>query len=90
MTCSALKGLNIDAVWGMVVDYYFAALQENAFHDKRAQQNRSWMHQLVNEMLQLKLSQNAEIAAMIPALEHDVESDRLTAYAAARKIIQRV
>ena len=55
MTCSALKSINIDAVWGMVVDYYFQALEQEAFQGKRAQQNRDWMHQLVKEMLLLRL-----------------------------------
>ena len=66
MTCSALKTINIDAVWGMVVDYYFQAVQEQAFQGKRAQQNRDWMHQLVNEMLLLKLSGNSQVKAMLP------------------------
>lgn len=90
MTCSAIKGINIDAVWGMLIDYYFAAQEDDAFRKKRALQNRNWMHQLVHEMLQLKLSKNEEIASMIPALERDVESDRTTAYAAAKKIIERI
>src|SRR5210317_1737652 len=58
MTCSALKMVNIDAVWGMIIDYYFQALEGSMFQTKRAKQNRDWMHQLVNEMLQLKLRQN--------------------------------
>ena len=61
MTCSALKNINIDTVWGMLVDYRQKAVEEGAFEAKRAQQNRDWMHQLVNEMLLMKLSQNTEI-----------------------------
>ena len=87
MTCSALKQVNIDAVWGMLVEYYFRSLDEGAFHDKRAQQNRDWLHQLVNEMLLLKLNQNPEVRKRLPTLEQGVETDRMTAYAAAREII---
>lgn len=90
MTCSALNTINIDAVWGMVVDYYFQALQEHAFEDKRAQQNRNWMHQLVNEMLLLKLTQNPAVKALLPQLEQDVEAHRITAYAAARQIMGQI
>ena len=87
MTCSALKQINIDAIWGMVVEYYFRALDEGGFHQKRAQQNRDWLHQLINEMLLLKLSRSVEVKQLLPVLEQEVEADRKTAYTAAREII---
>lgn len=90
MTCSALTNNNIDAVWGMVIDYYFQAHKEQAFMHKRAQQNRDWMHQLVNEMLLLKLSQNPEIKALLPELEEGVEAQTITPYTAARNIISKL
>lgn len=90
MTCSALKQINIDAVWGMVVDYWSKAREEKAFDSKRAQQNRDWMHQLVNEMLLLKLSQNPAVKALLPELEEGVEQQKITAFAAARQIIEQL
>ncbi|MEH6592463.1 MAG: methylmalonyl Co-A mutase-associated GTPase MeaB [Halioglobus sp.] len=90
MTCSALKLRNIDAVWGMVIDYYFQALEQQAFQDKRAQQNRDWMHQLVDDMLRLKLQQNAEIKTMLPSLEISVENHTVTPYSAARQILAKL
>jgi LAO/AO transport system kinase len=87
MTCSALKNVNIDAVWGMLLEYYFRAMDEGAFHAQRAQQNRDWLRQLINEMLLLKLSQNPDVKRRLPALEDDVENGRVTAYAAAREIL---
>ena len=87
MTCSALELRNIDTVWGMIIDYYFQSLDQSAFHNKRAQQNRDWMHQLVNEMLRLKLDQNPEIKALLPALEQSVEEQVVTPYSAARQIL---
>lgn len=90
MTCSAIKSVNIDAVWGMVVDYYFQALEENAFHGKRAHQNRAWMHQLVREMMMLRLAQNPAVKDMVPALEQQVENNETTAYVAARRIMSEL
>ena len=87
MTCSALKLKNIDTVWGMIIDYYFQAIENDTFDRKRAQQNRDWMHHLVNEMLLLKLSGNDEVKRMLPELERSVEAHTTTAYAAARRII---
>ena len=87
MTCSALESVGIDAVWGMVVDYYFQALDQEAFQAKRARQNRDWMHQLVNEMLLLRLTQNPAVKELLPSLERQVEERKITAYAAARRIM---
>ena len=90
MTCSALKMMDIDSVWGMVLDYYFQSMEEGAFQTKRAEQNRDWMHQLVNELLLLKLSQNPEVKAMLPRLESEVARQTTTAYAAARQIMDQL
>ena len=87
MTCSALKLVNIDAVWGMIVDYYLQALEKQVFERKRAEQNRDWMHQLVNELLMLRLKQNPAVRGMLPQLEADVAAQRMTPYAAARQIM---
>ena len=90
MTCSALEGTNIDAVWGMVLDYYFLAVEQDAFQAKRARQNRDWMHQLVREMLLLRLTRNPAVRAMLPELERAVAAQEMTAYAAARQIMDQL
>ena len=87
MTCSALGLVNIDRVWEMIKDYHSQALSNAVFTNKRRQQNNDWMHQLVNEMLQLKLVQNSAVAALMPVLESDVENQVLTPYAAAKKVM---
>jgi LAO/AO transport system kinase len=87
MTCSALENRGVDTLWDMVVDYYLQALENQSFQRKRATQNRDWMHQLINEMLLLKLDQNARAGALLPQLEDSVEKQTMTAYAAARQII---
>lgn len=90
MTCSALKMINIDAVWGMVLDYYFLSLEKQAFETRRAEQNRDWMHQLVNEMLMLTLSRNPGVKAMLPGLEQEVAQQTTTPYAAAKRIMDQL
>jgi LAO/AO transport system kinase len=89
VTCSALKLLNIDSVWEMIEDYHTQALDSDSFLDKRRLQNSDWMHQLVNEMLQLKLAHNDEVAALIPRLTLEVENQTLTPYAAAKKVMEQ-
>jgi LAO/AO transport system kinase len=90
MTCSALKLLNIDTVWEMILDYFSQAQENGSFTGKRAQQNRDWMHQLVTEMLLQKLDQSTRVAALLPQLEVDVENRLVTPYTAARQIIDSI
>ncbi len=87
MTCSALEGMNIDAVWSMILDYREQADAKDAFQSKRDRQARDWMHQLVNEMLQLRLSSNQAARALLPELEEQVVARQITPYTAACRII---
>jgi LAO/AO transport system kinase len=64
-------------------------MAESAFQAKRARQNRDWMHQLVNEMLLLRLKQNPAVKEMLPRLEQQVQKHEITAYAAARQIMDQ-
>jgi len=90
MTCSALTSTNIDAVWDMVLEYYVEAAQRGAFLGKRTRQNLDWMHQLLHEMLLLKLSQNTKVKAVLPALEEAVRRQDITAFAAVRQIMDQL
>jgi LAO/AO transport system kinase len=90
MTCSALQGIRIDAVWEMVLDYHRRAVEHSAFDARRAQQQREWMRHLVDEMLRQRLTQNPAVRAMLPALERAVEKREITAYSAARQIIEQL
>ena len=90
MTCSALTTTNIDTVWNMVLEYHVEALARQAFMSKRTRQNLDWMHQLLSEMLLLKLSQNSKVQALLPALEQAVQRQEITAFAAVRQIMDQL
>lgn len=87
MTCSAQERINLDAVWQMICDYQMAATDGDSFHAKRADQSRQWMHKLLQEMLALKLSQNADVSKQLPLLEQQVVAGQTTPYVAAKKLI---
>jgi len=90
MTCSALEGVNIDAVWDMVLEYHAAAEAEGQFTAKRSRQNLDWMRQLMHEMLLQKLSQNKKVKALLPELEAAVTRQEITAFAAVRRIMEQL
>ncbi len=88
MTCSAVENRNIDAVWQMVQAFHGQALDADDFSAKRSRQNLAWMRQLIDQMLHLKFAQNTEVQAMIPTLEREVGRGAMTAYAAARRVME--
>ncbi len=88
MTCSAAENRNIDAIWEMILDYQRLALEANLFEAKRSTQNLAWMQQLIDEMLHLKLAQDAGVQALMPALQAQVGQGATTAYSAARQVME--
>ncbi|MEP5764493.1 MAG: methylmalonyl Co-A mutase-associated GTPase MeaB [Halieaceae bacterium] len=87
LTCSSTELSNIDTVWDMIRAYEEKARAEDAFESKRNRQARDWMHQLIDEMLQMKLLHNPEAAALMPELEARVIAREMTPLAAARRIM---
>jgi LAO/AO transport system kinase len=87
MTCSATENSHIDSVWNMVQEFISIAMDHRAFQDKRDRQARDWMHHLISEMLQQKLSQNTKARNLLPLLETIVIAKEITPFSAARKII---
>ena len=89
LTCSALTPANIDTVWDMVVDYYFRVFGTRGFPVSGFNKTLDWMHQLLNEMLLLKLSRNVKVKALLPALEQAVQRQEITAFAAVRQLMEQ-
>lgn len=87
MPVSALENTNIDAVWGMVIDYVSQAKAQNSFTSKRSKQNRNWLDKLVHELLEQVLMKNPAAQALWPKLEKQVVEGQMTAFAAAQAII---
>lgn len=87
MPVSALENTNIDAVWGMVIDYVSQAKTQKSFISKRSKQNRNWLDKLVHELLEQVLMKNPAAQALWPKLEKQVVEGQMTAFAAAQAII---
>lgn len=85
--CSALQHAAIDKVWAMISDYCSASAIAGEFSGKRARQNVEWMKKLLHEMIELRLQQNPQVAARLPALNHELVSGKITPYKAARELL---
>lgn len=87
LTCSAAEKKGIDTVWGMIIDYYFMALDNDSFDKKRSRQNIEWMRRLMHEMVDLKVATTPDIKALLPVLRMQVNNGETTPYLAAKRIV---
>ncbi|WP_206019835.1 methylmalonyl Co-A mutase-associated GTPase MeaB [Pseudomaricurvus alkylphenolicus] len=86
-TCSALQKERIGDIWEMICDYQKAALENDAFFEKRALQNSEWLNKLIHEMLEMRLNQNPQVQSKMPGLQKAVEDNTTTPYNAAKQIV---
>ena len=87
MTCSALQQQGIEEIWKMISEYADASRADGAFDEIRAEQNLSWMRQLVDELLRDQLAKHPRVREALPTVEADVRSAAQTPLAAAQAIL---
>jgi LAO/AO transport system kinase len=87
MTCSALHGQGIEAVWETICEYAEAARTQNRFESERATQNLAWMRQLIDELLRDTLARHPEVKAAMPEFEAAVRAAEQTPLAAAQSVL---
>jgi len=87
MTCSALHGQGIEAVWETIQEYAKTARDQGAFDSARATQNLAWMRQLIHELLRDNLARHPKVKEAMPALEDAVRAAEQTPLSAAQAIL---
>jgi LAO/AO transport system kinase len=87
MTCSALHGQGIEAVWETICEYAEAARTQNRFESERATQNLAWMRQLIDELLRDTLARHPEVKAAMTEFEAAVRAAEQTPLAAAQSVL---
>ncbi|BCS34870.1 ATPase/protein kinase [Luteitalea sp. TBR-22] len=89
LTCSALAGDGIAALWD-VVGQHRAHVEANGFFARRrSAQSLAWMRELVGSGLEAAFRTHPGVAEALPGLEAAVAAGRTTAFAAARDLLAR-
>lgn len=88
MTCSALTGAGLDAVWSAVEDYHAHAQASGFFEKKRRRQARYWMRQTIEHRLREDFFSDPAVQEALGAVEADVLAGRLGAAAAAERLLR--
>jgi len=86
ITCSALAGDGVAAVWDAVVEHRDAITDELA--GTRAEQARAWMWSEVTDALVEALRSRPDVAALAGRLEADVTAGTTTPTAAAQQVLR--
>jgi LAO/AO transport system kinase len=89
LSCSALLGEGIDAVWAVVEEYTAAARATGSLVARRGEQAREWMWSEVTETLVERLRSDERVQSELTAIEADVIAGRTSPTAAARLLLDR-
>jgi LAO/AO transport system kinase len=87
LTCSALRGEGIDAIWAALERYRAALDRSGEIARRRAAQNRTWLETELTAALLDRLRADPGVARAIARLEAEVVAGRRTPLAAAGEIL---
>jgi GTPase len=86
-TCSARLGEGIDELWTAVEQLVSAARATGALAERRTEQARAWMWSEVTDTMLDELRADPGVNARIASLEAEVTAGRVSAAAAARRVL---
>ncbi|MDY0077194.1 MAG: methylmalonyl Co-A mutase-associated GTPase MeaB [Bacteroidales bacterium] len=87
LTCSSLHNKGIAEVWQMVEEHLEVIKNNGFLKDKRTRQDVQLMYDTIDEALKDQFYKSAAIAPKLPPMEIAVKKQNLTAYVAARQLL---
>jgi LAO/AO transport system kinase len=87
LSCSALEGLGLEAIWEAVLAHHEALKLAGALTAKRAAQARAWLWSEITEGLLRALRESPLIATLAKQSEAEVSAGAISPSAAARRLL---
>lgn len=87
-TASALTGEGIDNIWRVIERFREQTQASGVFDARRREQNRAWLHTLIEEQLRAHFFNQPAVKARLPQVEAAVMDGALPATAAARELLR--
>jgi LAO/AO transport system kinase len=87
VTCSALTGTGIRELWECVLEYAAMTRANGRFVSSRREQQRRWLHEMIDQSLRQQFDAHAAVRGRIKTLERDVAEGRTTSFRAARTLL---
>ena len=88
-TCSAITHDGIADVWQIVNEYFEMAKGNGYFNSKRAEQNRYWLTETINEQLKGRFYARKDIAVLLEQYKKAVQNNELSPFAAAQFLLEK-
>ncbi len=86
-TCSAKTGDGIADVWQIILDHQQFTQSNGFFHKKREQQNLLRIRETIDEHIRIHFYDHPGVKAVLPTVEEQVKKKQISAYVAARKLL---
>jgi LAO/AO transport system kinase len=86
---SALQNEGIDKVWRMLADYFEKAKKNGYFEEKRADQNKFWLTQTIEDSLKKEFYQNEIIKNEFPEVLKKIHNQDLSPFEAAEYLLKK-
>jgi len=86
-TCSSRTNTGIDNVWKMICNYIDHTKQNGYFNFKRQEQSKHRMIEMINENLKDEFYKNPEVSMLLPDVEKELLSQKISSYIAAQKLL---
>jgi LAO/AO transport system kinase len=87
MMCSSLTGAGLPEIWDTILKHRKIVEDKGELERKRCEQSRLWMWALVKEGLEEWFSKNAQVVNLLPLIEKEVVSGKITATSGAARIL---
>jgi LAO/AO transport system kinase len=88
MTCSALAGEGIAAVWDAVVEHRRLLQENGCFERTRQMQTRQWMHEMIEQELLARFRNDPAVRSSLDKYEQAVANGRISSFRAARMLLE--
>lgn len=86
---SALKNEGIDKVWTMLSKYFETAKANGYFQQKRAEQNKFWLTQTIEDTLKKEFYQNESIKTEFPVVLQNIQNQEMSPFEAAEYLLKK-
>jgi len=88
VTISALENLGLDDLWDRIMQRHAQLSDSGGLTQLRQDQQVQWMWSMVEDHLITALKQNGDMKSLLPQLESDVGSGKVTATQAAARLLK--
>ncbi len=87
-TCSALKNIDIDAIWSTVNEFMINTKDSGVFEKRRKEQVLEWVYSMIEDNLKSMFFLNSDVKENLPSIKKQVMAGEMTPALAVEELLQ--